>query len=116
MCYNDAINGPMEAMKLIKEVTKQILTMTIGILALSITFIDVVIPSSPHFIILIFIAWILFILSIIGGLFTLTSMIHLLEQNKFEPFAKCTRKPAIFQWICLIAGLVLLMIFVAINI
>lgn len=115
MCSNSPKNGAKEAIKLVQDITKQILTLTTGILALSATFIKILIPDAPRLIAILFFAWFLFTVSIIGGLFTLSSIVHKLEKEEYEPFAKCTEIPARVQWICFIVGFVLLWIFVTFN-
>ena len=115
MYSDDSKNGAKESIKLVQDITKQILTLTTGILALSATFIKILIPLSPVFTIILFFAWGLLTLSIIGGILTLSSIVHKLEESKYEPFAKCTVIPAIVQWSCFVVGFILLWIFVIIN-
>jgi len=108
-------DGCKDAVYLTQDITKQIITLTTGVLALSATFVKIFITSSPeNFIILIF-AWSLLTFSIIAGLFTLSSMVNNLKNNKYEPFSIYTTIPAITQWICFILGFILFWIFVALN-
>ena len=110
-------DGPRESVKLVEDITKQILTLTTGVLALSSTFIKILITpiSTPQCIPILFISWSLFTLSIVGGLFTLSSIVNKLKNNEYKPFALCTVIPAILQWSFFILAFVLLWIFVTVN-
>ena len=110
-------DGPKESIKLVQDITKQILTLTTGVLALSATFIKTFLTptSTPQCIPVIYISWSLFTLSIIGGLLTLSSIVNKLTRGEYAPFAFCTVLPAIFQWIFFILGFIFLWVFVGIN-
>ena len=115
MSNGNSQEGPKEAVKLVQDITKQVLTLTTGVLALSATFINTLLPHAPRFIVILFFAWGLFTFSIIGGMFTLSSIVNKLKNNKHEPFAKSTTIPAVIQWLCFILGFILLWVFVLNN-
>ena len=111
----NATDGSKDAVYLAQDITKQIITLTTGVLVLSATFVKIFITSSPDYFIILISAWSLLTLSIVGGLFTLSSMVNNLKNNKYEPFSKHTTIPAITQWISFILGFILFWIFVALN-
>ena len=116
MVDNESLDGPKAAVKLTQEITKQILTLSTGVLALSVTYINNLPPILMQYAFLLYISWFLFALAIIMGLITLSSIVHLLENNNYKPFEKVTTCPAMIQWISFIIGLISMTIFVIINV
>lgn len=109
-------DGKKDSIKLVQDITKILITLATGILTLSATFLQNIVGDCPTSKFLIFVSWILITLSITAGIFTLSSLINLLKNNKYEPFAPQTKAPAIIQWITFVAGVTLFWIFVIVNI
>lgn len=107
--------GQKDSIKLVQDITKQLITLGSAILALSATFLKSIVGSYPLSIFLICISWILITISIIFGIITLASLVDKLKNNIYDPFATPTRTPAIIQWITFVIGITLFLIFVIVN-
>ena len=111
----DITDGRKDSIKIVQDITKQLITLASGILALSATFLRSIVGSSPTAICLICTSWILITASIVFGILTLSSLVNKLKNNKYEPFATPTTIPAIIQWVTFIAGITFFWIFVIVN-
>ena len=107
-------DGKKDSIKLVQDITKQLITLASGILVLSATFLSDII-RSPSSSILLTLSWTSITLSIVAGLLTLSSLVNNLKKNIYEAFRKETTLPAIFQWVFFVSGIVLFWIFIVVN-
>lgn len=107
--------GRKDSVKLVQDITKLLITLATGVLTLSATFLNNIVGDYPTSEFLIFVSWILITLSIVAGIFTLSSLVNLLKNDIYEPFAPQTTAPAIIQWITFVVGITFFWIFVIVN-
>ena len=116
MPEEDPNEGPKKSVELAQDITKLVLSLTTGVLALSLTFAKETLKTPPHSTWLLFVSWATFGISLAGGFFALSSMVNLLHQKKFDPYAKATCVPAILQLFFFVIAFVFMGVFFGLNI
>jgi hypothetical protein len=111
-----ATEGQKSSVQLVQDITKQVLALATGIVALSATFIEKILSGAIHDLLLLFLSWLVFTISVIAGILTLSSLVYNLKRDKYDPFATATTIPAVIQWISFILGIVLFIVFISLNI
>jgi hypothetical protein len=97
------------------DVAKQLITLATGVLALTITFAkDVTANTAAHKWVLI-VAWIVYLLSILGGVWTLLALTGSLERGKESIYGANVRVPAFAQVVLFLAATVLIIVYAALS-
>ena len=98
-----------------QDTTKQVLTLSTGIIALTITFIKEIAGDAPESAMkFIEISWVLYLASILAGLLTLmalTGSLGELKEGSASVYERSIRIVAGLQLLCFLGGLVLTVVF-----
>lgn len=108
-------DGKKKSIDIIQDLTKLIISLATGFLTLSAVFIKDIIKNTENSLVLIKWSWILSSISISAGLFTVSSLVNLTYQEKYEPFNRATTIPAIIQWLTFLVSLILFWTFTVTN-
>ena len=103
----DLTTAQEKAFEFVQETVKQVITLSTGIIALTITFVkDFIGEGAPHGAeVLLAVAWLFYILSVICGVWTLLSVTGSLNEGGTDVFSSNIILPAIPHVLTFVIGL-----------
>lgn len=101
------------SISIVQDLAKLLITLATGLVAFSATLSNKTPSSASSWILLL--SWISLGISVLGGIFALSSLVNKLSKDDYRPFEPNIRIPSIIQYCSFFLGILLFLVFAFMN-